>query len=150
MEQTAFQQLAELFPRTVHTLMKDFRSKTSEELGLNQTQIHTMVKLQKYKSCFMGDLCRHIGLTKGSMTTVIDNLLEQGYVIRERSDTDRRKVLVRLSEKGSIVASACKTEAEQIFQERLSRLTEVEQESFRTSLATIRNVIDKMEMLENE
>lgn len=150
MEQTIFQQLAELFPRTIHTIMKDFKSKTSEELGLNQTQIHTMIKLQKFKTSTMGDLCRRIGLTKGSMTTVIDNLLEQGYVIRERSDADRRKVLVRLTDKGSAIASACKIEAEQLFGTQLSRLTDEEQSAFKTSIATIRTILDKMERLEDE
>ncbi len=150
MEQTVFQQLAELFPRTIHTIMKDFRSKTSEELGLNQTQLHTLIKLQKFKTSTMGDLCRRIGLTKGSMTTVIDNLLEQGYVVRERSDADRRKVFVRLTDKGASVAAACQLEAEQLFGRQLSRLTEHEQTSFRTSIETIRTIIDKMERLEDE
>jgi MarR family transcriptional regulator, 2-MHQ and catechol-resistance regulon repressor len=52
-----------------------------------------------------GPLCqRDIGLkilkTSGNMTTVIDNLEKRGLVIREKDMNDRRRISLKLTEKG--------------------------------------------------
>ncbi|MGW5317421.1 MarR family winged helix-turn-helix transcriptional regulator [Nocardia thailandica] len=45
-----------------------------------------------------GELGRLTGLTSGTTTGVVDRLENAGYVVRERSTTDRRKVRVSLDE----------------------------------------------------
>ncbi|MEU3273326.1 MarR family transcriptional regulator [Saccharomonospora sp. NPDC006951] len=79
------------------------------------------------------DLCEHSGLDRTTMVAVIDRLEKLGYARRERSDTDRRKQLVSLSERGT-----------QIVEKALSRLAEAEAEflgplttSQRRQLATL-------------
>jgi len=43
-----------------------------------------------------GELARHLGLTAGGATGVIDRLEERGWVRRVRDAHDRRKVIVEL------------------------------------------------------
>src|ERR1700727_2745754 len=45
-----------------------------------------------------GDLARMTGLTTGAITAAIDRLEKAGLARRERSETDRRKVFIRLSQ----------------------------------------------------
>ena len=44
------------------------------------------------------DLARRLGFTTGGITTVIDRLERAGYVIRRPSATDRRRLVVEVSD----------------------------------------------------
>ena len=44
-----------------------------------------------------GDLARLTGLTTGAITAAIDRLEKAGLAKRERSETDRRKVFIRIA-----------------------------------------------------
>ena len=46
------------------------------------------------------DLARHMGVTASTMSLTIDRLQRTGYVHRERSTVDRRRVDLRLTEAG--------------------------------------------------
>ncbi|WP_333677867.1 MarR family winged helix-turn-helix transcriptional regulator, partial [Muricomes intestini] len=45
-------------------------------------------------------VARKLGITAGSLTTSVNSLVNKKYLVRERSESDRRVVYVRLTEKG--------------------------------------------------
>jgi DNA-binding MarR family transcriptional regulator len=46
------------------------------------------------------DLARHMGVTASTMSIAIERLTRQGYVVRERSEKDRRRLDLRLTADG--------------------------------------------------
>lgn len=48
----------------------------------------------------MSEIARDQKVTVGSLTTSMNSLVKKNYVIRERSEEDRRVVYIRLTEKG--------------------------------------------------
>lgn len=48
----------------------------------------------------MSGIAKKLGITVGSLTTAMNSLVQKGYVIRERSEQDRRVVFIRLTKKG--------------------------------------------------
>lgn len=48
----------------------------------------------------MSTIAKQLDITVGSLTTAINALVRKGYVNRERSETDRRVVTVKLTESG--------------------------------------------------
>ena len=44
------------------------------------------------------ELARRLGFTTGGVTTVIDRLQQAGYVVRRSSATDRRRLVVEVSD----------------------------------------------------
>ncbi|MCI6017466.1 MAG: MarR family transcriptional regulator [Clostridiales bacterium] len=48
----------------------------------------------------MSSVAKKVGVTVGTLTIAMNNLVKKGYVLRSRSEKDRRVVLVSLSEKG--------------------------------------------------
>lgn len=52
------------------------------------------------------DLYRSLLLSSGAMTNRVDRLQERGFVVREDDPSDRRRVLVRLTEDGREVIEA--------------------------------------------
>jgi len=76
------------------------REVIAEVLGLNKTDLAGVDFLYSQDgTCTAGELSRATGLTSGSTTTLIDRLEKAGYAVREDDPTDRRKQLVRLSDK---------------------------------------------------
>ena len=48
----------------------------------------------------MSSVAKKLGITAGSLTTSINSLVNKKYVVRKRSDEDRRVVFIRLTQKG--------------------------------------------------
>ena len=44
----------------------------------------------------MTALCNRLNIEKGSLTSMIDDLTEKGYVMKERDIVDRRKYLISI------------------------------------------------------
>lgn len=57
----------------------------------------------------MQDLCEQVILSNSGMTRVVDRLIEEGYVVRDFSDQDRREVYVNITESGRELLSRLKT-----------------------------------------
>ena len=67
---------------------------------LKLSQIKAIAAFQD-KSCFsMKELANNIGAKLTNMTMMVDNLIKDGMVVRDRDESDRRKVLVCLTPKG--------------------------------------------------
>ena len=50
----------------------------------------------------MTEVASQIGITVGTLTTSINRLVKKEYVLRERSEMDRRYVQIKLSKKGKL------------------------------------------------
>lgn len=48
----------------------------------------------------MSEIAEKRHVTAGTLTAAMNNLVKKGYVVRERSEEDRRVVYIRLTEKG--------------------------------------------------
>ena len=77
-----------------------------EEINLSQfikclttTELHVIEAIGE-ESLTMNELSEKLGITMGTATVAINKLSEKLFIERERSEEDRRKVYVRLSNKG--------------------------------------------------
>jgi DNA-binding MarR family transcriptional regulator len=76
------------------------RAVIAEVLGLNKTDLAGVDFLYSQDgTCTAGELSRATGLTSGSTTALIDRLERTGYAVRDDDPTDRRRQIVRLSDK---------------------------------------------------
>jgi DNA-binding MarR family transcriptional regulator len=69
---------------------------------LSVTEIHTIEAIGMYVPRNMSEVARDIGITLGTLTIAISNLVKKGYVERKRSDQDRRVVNIDLTKKGKL------------------------------------------------
>jgi MarR family 2-MHQ and catechol resistance regulon transcriptional repressor len=68
--------------------------------GLTISQFGTLETLYFLGPLTQGEIGQKLLKSSGNMTLVIDNLERDGLVRRERSDEDRRRVLIHLTYKG--------------------------------------------------
>jgi DNA-binding MarR family transcriptional regulator len=67
---------------------------------LSSHQASVLDHLDDVEATALFDLARHMGVTASTMSLAIDRLERAGYVLRERSTVDRRRVELRLTAAG--------------------------------------------------
>lgn len=75
-----------------------FQQAIADVAGVSATDLKCLDYVHRRGDVTAGDLARLTGLTTGAITAALDRLERAGLARRERSQVDRRKVLIRLSD----------------------------------------------------
>ena len=89
--------LVDLFHNILEIEEKSLRDSGSD---LTITEIHTIDAVGDSEPKTMTEISRSLKVTMGTLTTGVDKLIKKGYLIRKRTEEDKRIVLVELTEKG--------------------------------------------------
>lgn len=74
---------------------------TENMLPLSMSELHVIeVVGDHHGQCIMSQIARKLRITLPTLTAAVDRLEEKGYIQRRRSDVDRRRVAVELTEDG--------------------------------------------------
>ena len=73
---------------------------TEEFKDLTNNDMHIIEAVGLGEGSNMSMIARKLGITVGSLTTSMNSLVNKKYVVRERSEADRRIVYIRLNPKG--------------------------------------------------
>ncbi|WPN45450.1 MULTISPECIES: MarR family winged helix-turn-helix transcriptional regulator [unclassified Pseudomonas] len=71
-----------------------------EPHGITAAQFKVLIIIAQYGVDSPGDLCRHLSLDSGSMTRMLDRLEQKNFLVRQRSEADRRQVQLVLTKEG--------------------------------------------------
>lgn len=82
--------------RELSTRVVMFHQAVAEHFDLNATEHKCLDLLRSSGPITAGQLSEVIGLTTGATTKIVDRLEKNGFVLRERSKTDRRQVIIHL------------------------------------------------------
>jgi DNA-binding MarR family transcriptional regulator len=103
----------------------------TEYLGLNRTDTRCLDIIERMGRVTAGQLAAETGLTTGAITAALDRLEGAGYVRRVRDLTDRRRVLVEITDSGLRCAMDCYGPIATEGQASLEALTEEQLELIR-------------------
>ena len=103
----------------------EIRKKVSRK-GLTLPQLYVLTTLGLQGDMPLGKLGRELLVTKGNITPIVDHLERDGFVIRDRDQTDRRKTWVRLTLKGKRLFGEIVSAYEKEFVPLMSRLSQEE------------------------
>jgi DNA-binding MarR family transcriptional regulator len=68
----------------------------ASRFGMNSTDLECLDVLFLRGEATAGELAKATGLTSGATTTMIDRLVEAGYIRRDNDPNDRRRVILRV------------------------------------------------------
>jgi DNA-binding MarR family transcriptional regulator len=128
--------------RTVVTrLIKKLRKESVTGQQLSLTERSTLSLLSQYGSLLPSELASMEKITNQSMSQILAHLLERGFIIRTNSETDKRKVMISLTESGErtmqrvrserdewlakAIAVTCNTEDQELLKKALKPLTKI-------------------------
>ncbi len=135
------------FPKITHVFMrKMMHGFQSSQIGmnLNKTQGRTLLFLYDKGETTMTTLHKAIGLEKGSLTSVIDQLIEKDLVERKRDTADRRKVIIALSETGLKKVEILRMEIAGFIKSNLERLPVEDRERFYRAVESLIDISQKL------
>ena len=94
----------------------------------------------------VSDIARAVSLSLATVTTILNRLETNGYVHRERSAVDRRRVIVTLTDSGEAVLDQAPKPLQDSFMDRFSRLETWEQHHIVAALERVATMMDAEEL----
>jgi DNA-binding MarR family transcriptional regulator len=89
-----------LIAKIHHLAGRIFAKKLQEhQIEINPAQGRIMFVLWEKDGIAINELAKKTSLAKSTLTSMLDRLEEAGHVVREPSDEDRRKILIKRTEK---------------------------------------------------
>jgi DNA-binding MarR family transcriptional regulator len=113
MDQLKDQMLATDLRTVVTRLVKKLRKESATGQLLSLTERSTMSLLHQHKQLLPSELASMEKITNQSMSQVLSYLSELGYISRISSETDKRKVIISLTEVGEQMILQMRNERDQ-------------------------------------
>lgn len=112
------------------------------DLKFSKTEVFTMLFLDRNKQVTMTELVEYINSPMSTATGIVDRLVKNGYINRGRSETDRRIVVLELTESGSQVIKDLKNLISKYLKVILDDLTEEEKQFL---MGVVFKIINKLQ-----
>src|SRR5262245_34697665 len=116
---------------TIIYLMTESRRLTkglARQFGLTGPQLSVVKLLETFGDLSLSSLSDRIKAQNSTVTGIIDRMEREGLVRRERSEADRRVVLIRLTNKGRSIAESIEVEPIAIFRKALATMPRKDRE----------------------
>jgi len=111
--------------------------------GLTGPQVTAVKMLEGLGDLSLSALSMRMSAKNSTVTGIVDRMERDGLVQRVRSETDRRVVLIRLTDEGATLAKKIPLESLQIFTSALTALTAEEREQLMTLLLKVTDRVAK-------
>jgi DNA-binding MarR family transcriptional regulator len=125
----------------------DLHSKKLErESGLTGPQLLVMQLIGNHGEITSGAIAREVSLSQATVTSILDRLERKGMLKRERSTTDKRKVMVSLTEQGSKALEKSPTLMQESFIRSFNQLEDWEQSLILSSLQRVSDMMNATDL----
>lgn len=115
---------------------------TSEFKDISVNDMHIIEAIGEREPKNMSSVAKIMSVTVGTLTIAINSLVKKGYVHRERSEEDRRVVLISLTKKGKKANAHHMKFHDGMIQAVLKDLNEEQQEVLVKALMNLRTFFD--------
>lgn len=139
--------LVKSLPKIYNDLYLEYIKLFIQDKDINKTQIRAITFINNYGSISMTNLCSMLNIEKGSLTSMIDDLTDKGYLIRIKDKKDRRKFNIALTRKGELLSEEFIEFLKESIGEKISKIDISDLELFINSLKII---IETMENIDKK
>lgn len=112
-----------------------------QRFGLTGPQLATLLEIERLQPISVGTLALQVHLGSATVTGILDRLMERGLVCRTPHSSDRRSILISLTDKGSRLFASAPPQLCDAFRKQLHELPEWEQTNI---LSTLQRVASMM------
>jgi DNA-binding MarR family transcriptional regulator len=113
-----------------------------KQFGLTGPQLIILREIAQSNEITASDISRAISLSQATVTGVLDRLEKRGYVVRQRSERDRRRTLVKITPDGDHLLASAPPLMQESFTDQFSRLQAWEQHMILSSLHRLVAMMD--------
>lgn len=114
----------------------------AQAAGLTAVQFRVLQVVSEQPDCTAKDISRRMGIAQATVTTLVDKLVRQGVVVRQKSETDRRQTHIVMTPQGRAAVAAAPDALQQRFARRFDGLSDWEQSMLVASLERVAAMLD--------
>lgn len=111
--------------------------------GFTTSQCYTILELYKSGSLTMNELSEKMNLNSSTMTRILDNLVRDKYISRDKDEFDRRIVLVSLTDTGSEIAKKLDIAVKEYYKKIIENIPEGQVEDVLKSVSILQKAFEK-------
>jgi DNA-binding MarR family transcriptional regulator len=117
--------------------------------GLSLPQFRTLIFLNRAKNSSLSALAEHIGLSPSAMSRLVNGLVRDQLVDRQRVSTNRRQIALILTEEGKVTLEKVRSEIRLRLADTLKNLPPAEQKKVQHSMKLLHGIFDNRETAGN-
>lgn len=110
--------------------------------GLTAPQLLLLQAIRTKGEVSIGKLANEISLSQATVTNIIDRLESRGYIFREKSSLDKRKVYLYLTDKGEMAVKDAPVPLQESFVNQFKGLEDWEQHMIISALQRVAQMMD--------
>ncbi|MFC6441536.1 MarR family winged helix-turn-helix transcriptional regulator [Bowmanella sp. JS7-9] len=123
-----------------------YSKKLNRESGLTGPQLIVMQQIAANDGILARQIAESINLSPATVTSILDRLEARQLIIRQRSNQDKRRVELYLTEPGKQLVQSAPTPLQQHFIQRFESLEEWEQSQMLAAVQRIAKMMDAEEL----
>ena len=116
--------------------------KLVKRVGLTGPQLVILQEISRCGEVSAGEIARAVSLSQATVTGILERMEKRGFLARKRSEHDKRRVMVRITDTGKQVLKDAPPLMQEAFVERFSSLQEWEQTMILSSLQRLVSIMD--------
>lgn len=121
----------------------DLQSKQlTKRYGLTGPQLIILKEINKSPNKQLSEIAKNVSLSQATVTSILDRLCQQGFSVRQRSEQDKRKVNIYLTEKANEVLGRNPSVLQDEFADQFDKLEDWEKNMLLTSLQRLASMMD--------
>lgn len=130
----------ETVPLLMRVIISEIRSARPHDLS--EPQFRVLGFLRHHKGVSLSFIAEHTGVSLPTMSKMIDNLVARGFIKRETSSADRRRIILMLTKRGEDVFDVAERHARERIAERLSSLPPAKRAAVTKVMKTLRSIFE--------
>ena len=139
---TGIRAMSSSFIEMLVLIHRKFYRGITTPVPLNQFAVLMVLRVEEPASPqFIGNI---LHISKQQMTSITEKLCDAGFITRKTDPSDRRRLLLSLTDEGNRVLDDQNDVVRRKFIESLAGLTDAEQDELASSIRTISHYVEKM------
>ncbi len=110
--------------------------------GLSGPQLIILRELSGVPEISIGHLAKEISLSQATVTDILDRLQDKEFIIRQRDNYDKRRVFIKITEKGKIAIGTKLSLLNEDFTQKFNQLEDWEQTLILSSIQRIASMME--------
>lgn len=110
--------------------------------GLTPSQLVVLQEVSRRGETTAGVIASVVRFSQATVTTIVDRLVERGFVVRSRRESDRRQVWLTATAQGTLALSSAPDTLQDEFQDRFEQLPDWEQAMIVAMLERLTALLD--------
>ena len=119
-----------------------FGRELAQAAGLTAVQFRVLQLVSERSPCTATQISQRMGVSQATVTSLVDKLVRQGMVERQRSEKDRRQTNIVVTEKGAAAIVRAPDALQQRYVRKFEALEDWEQAMLVAALERVASMLD--------